>query len=248
MTLQPSPLESARFNLRIFRGSTDKLAPYDLLRTIVDERVDVAILRIPTSEQHAVSQLSLLPWPTIVADTLVRFDGDLRSNPPEPMRNPRLEARRATAADRAVLEELIDLSFVDYRTHYHSNPLFDPKLVLAGYKEWALSCLQPGDERVCLLFYVGELAVAFTTNMVHPTHGEGIIFGARPNAPARGLYTDLIRHTKQYMKDQGLRHVQATTQVQNHGVQRVWVREGLVPACSFNTIHINALLGQRAAL
>jgi len=246
--LQYSPLESARFNLRIFRGTTNRLAPYDLLRTIVDERVDVAILRLPSSEQHTLSQLNMLPFPVIVADTLVRFDGDLRSFPAQPLYNAKLVGRRATAADRSVLEELIDLSFIDYRTHYNSNPLFDPALVLAGYKEWALSCLEPDDERVCFLFYVGELAVAFTTNTVHPTHGEGIIFGARPNAPSRGLYTDLIRHTKQYMQDQGLRHVQATTQVQNHGVQRVWVREGLFPARSFCTIHINALLHQRQQL
>ena len=242
MSLHYSPIESNRFNLRILRGNADKLAPYELLQTIVDERADVAILRIPTSEQHTLSQLSLLPWPSIVADTLVRFDGDLRSYPPEPMRNPKLTARRATLADAPVLQELIDLSFTEYRTHYNSNPLFDPQLVLAGYKEWAMSCLSPGDERVCFLFYVGELAVAFTTNMVHATHGEGIIFGARPNAPARGLYTDLIRHTKQYMKDQGLRHVQATTQVHNMGVQRVWIREGLFPARSYCTVHINALL------
>lgn len=246
MSLQYSPLESERFNLRIFRGSTDTLAPKELLSTILDERIDVAILRLPTSEQHTLAQLgSLLPFPVVVADTLVRFDGDLRSFPAQPMRNAQLLSRRATAADREVLEELVDISFKDYRTHYNSNPLFDPSLVLQGYKEWALSCLEPGDERVCFLFYAGEQAVAFTTNTVHAEYGEGIVFGARPNAPVRGIYTDLIRHTKQYMQDQGLRRVRATTQVQNHGVQRVWVREGLFPARSYCTIHINALLTQR---
>lgn len=245
MPLQYSPLESSRFKLRIFRGSIEKLAPYELLRTIVDERIDVAILRLPTSEQHTLAQLSLLPFPIVVADTLVRFDGDLRRFPADPLRNPKLVAVRATAADRAALEELIDVSFKEYRTHYNSNPLFDPALVLEGYKEWALSCLEPGDERVCFLFYVGDEAIAFATNTVHADYGEGIIFGAKPNAPSRGLYTDLIRHTKQFMQDQGIRHVRAVTQIQNHGVQRVWVREGLFPVHSYCTIHINALLHQR---
>jgi hypothetical protein len=249
MNLHLSPLESARFNLRVFRGSTDKLAPYDLLRTIVDERVDVAILRIPTSEQHTLNQLSLLPWPVIAADTVVTFDGDLRHIPPQPLRNSRLIGRRATIADRGILEELVDLSFRDYRTHYYSNPLFDPQLVLAGYKEWALGCLNPGDEHVGFLFYVGEEAVAYATIGIHDSYSEGLLFGARPGASVRGLYPDLIRFCKQYVAEHhSARRIYATSQVQNHGVQRVWIREGFLPVRSYCTIHINALLGQRAPL
>lgn len=242
MSLQYSALESTRFNLRILRGSFTKFEPYELLRTIVEERADVAILRIPTNQQHLLSQLSLLPFPMIVADTLVSFDGDLREYPAAPLRNTRLEVKHGTMEDIAVLEELVDLSFKDYRTHYNSNPLFDPEMVLAGYKEWALSALEPGDKRVCFLFYLDGQAVAYATNQVHETYGEGIIFGARPNIPAKNLYVDLLNYTKQYMQDQGLRRVRATTQVQNHGVQRAWARMGLFPARSYITVHINAML------
>jgi hypothetical protein len=242
MPLEYSPLESKRFNMRILRGSFSKLDPYELLRSIVDERADVAILRIPTSQQHQLAQLSMLPFPVVVADTLVSFDGDLREYPAEPLRNTRLEVRHATLADRADLEELVDLSFRDYRTHYHSNPLFDPQLVLAGYKEWAMSALEPGDKRVCFLFYLDGQAVAYATNEVHETYGEGIIFGARPNIPVKNLYVDLLNYTKQYMWDQGLKRVRATTQIQNHGVQRAWARMGLFPARSYCTVHINALI------
>ena len=245
MPLTYSPLESARFDLRISRGSADKLAPQDLLSTILDERIDVAILRLPTSEQHKLHQLSILPFPVIVADTIVRFDIDLRTSPPHPLRNKDLVIRRAMTADRAVVEELIDLSFKDYRTHYHSNPLFNPKLVLEGYKEWALSCLEPGDERICFVFYAGEQAVAYSTFVLYETHAEAIIYGARPRALVRGLYNDMIRHTLQYVQDHGRFRFHAVTQVQNTGVQRMWVREGFIPANSFCTIHINALLAQR---
>ena len=247
MSLAYSHLESTRFNLRILRGSFTKLDPYELLRTIVDERADVAIFRLPSSQQHQLAQLSLLPFPVIVADTLVSFDCDLREYPAQPLRNTRLVVHRATAADREVLEELVDLSFKKYRTHYNSNPLFDPQLVLAGYKEWALSTLEPGDKRVCFLFYLDGQAVAYATNEVHDTYGEGIIFGARPNIPAKNLYVDLLNYTKQYMWEQGIKRVRATTQVQNHGVQRAWVRMGLFPARSYCTVHINALLQRQLA-
>ncbi|WP_345114160.1 hypothetical protein [Hymenobacter algoricola] len=227
------------------RGSLTKLEPYELLRTIVDERADVAIFRLPASQQHQLFQLSMLPFPVIIADTLVSFDCDLREFPAQPLRNTRLVIHHATVADTAVLEELVDLSFKDYRTHYNSNPLFDPKLVLAGYKEWALSCLQPGDKRVCFLFYLDGQAVAYATVEVHATYGEGIIFGARPNVPFKNLYVDLLNYTKQYMWDQGLKRVRATTQIQNHGVQRAWVRMGFVPARSHCTVHINAMLNKQ---
>ncbi|MGI4759814.1 MAG: GNAT family N-acetyltransferase [Janthinobacterium lividum] len=243
-----SASESARFDLRIFRGSLAQWESHELRQAIEDECIDVAILRIPTSEQYRLSELSNLPYPVLVADTLVTFDGDLRRSPLNPLYNSRLAYHQATMADQAALEELVDLSFKEYRTHYHSNPLFDPKLVLEGYKEWAMSCLNPDDKRVCFLYYVDGQAVAFTTNMVHADYGEGIIFGARPNVPSRGLYTDLIRHTKQYMHEQGLRRVRATTQIQNHGVQRVWAREGLLPTQSHCTVHINALLHQKQKL
>lgn len=242
MPLEYSHLESTRFNLRILRGSFTQLDPYELLRTIVDQRADVAILRLPSSQQHQLAQLSLLPFPVIVADTIVSFDCDLREYPAQPLRNTRLVIRQATFADKEVLEELVDLSFKNYRTHYNSNPLFDPQLVLAGYKEWALSTLEPGNKRVCFLFYLDEQAVAYATNEVHDTYGEGIIFGARPNIPVKNLYVDLLNYTKQYMRDQGLNRVRATTQVQNLGVQRAWVRMGLFPARAHCTVHINALI------
>ena len=242
MSLTYSPLESTRFNLRILRGSFSKLEPYELLRTIVDERADVAIFRLPSSQQHQLAQLSLLPFPVIVADTLVSYDCDLREHPAQPLRNTRLEVHRATAADREALEELVDLSFKEYRTHYNSNPLFDQELVLAGYKEWALSTLQADDKRICFLFHLDGTAVGYATSEVHDTYGEGIIFGARPNIAAKNLYVDLLNYTKQYMWDQGIKRVRATTQVQNLGVQRAWVRMGFTPARSYCTVHINALL------
>ncbi|SHJ13989.1 hypothetical protein SAMN02745146_2411 [Hymenobacter daecheongensis DSM 21074] len=247
MSLEYSPLESSRFNLRILRGSFTKLEPYEVLRTIVEEKADVAIFRLPTSQQHQLHQLSMLPFPVVVADTLVSFDGDLREYPAQPLRNTRLEIHRATFADTEVLDELINLSFKDYRSHYNSNPLFDPELVLAGYKEWALSCLEPSDERICFLFYLDGQAVAYTTNQVHSTYGEGIIFGARPNIAAKNIYVDLLNHTKQYMWDRGLKKVRATTQIQNHGVQRAWARMGLFPSRSYVTVHINALLQKQTS-
>jgi hypothetical protein len=247
MPLEYSPLESKRFDMRILRGSLTNIDPDEILRTITEEQADVAIIRLPTSQQHQLSRLNSLPFPIIVADTIVVSDRDLRDFPPQPLRNTRIVVKRGTLADTAVLKELIDLTFTDYRTHYNSNPLFDPNLVLDGYKEWAMSTLEPGDDRVCILFYIDEQAVAYATIELTGTHGEGIIYGARPNVPYKNLYADLVEYTMQYFLDHGLKRARGVTQVQNHGVQRVWARTGFLPVRSYCTVHINALLHKPSA-
>lgn len=247
MSLHYSAIESNRFGLRVFRGSPTQLNIDELLHTIEAERIDVAILRLPTKEQHILSQLSGSPFQVIVADTVLTLSTDMRSFPPPPLRNPRLVVRRATADDQLVLEELVEVVFDNYHTHYNSNPLFASHLVLAGYKEWALDFLHSTtDEKSCFLFYLDNRPIAFTTIALHAAYGDGILIGARPGATSPGLGGDLIRHIKHHTLSHGRKRVQGTTQVQNHGVQRVLINEGFRPAESHYTVHINALLSQKA--
>ncbi|GAB2861841.1 hypothetical protein [Hymenobacter ruber] len=247
MNISYSPLESARFNLRILRGTASELVPEALLRTIADEQVDVAILRVPTSKPHKLAQLSaLLPYPLVMADTVLTFKCDMRTSPPQPLRNPRLVVRRATADDQPELEELVEVIFNNYHTHYNTNPLFDPQLVLAGYQEWALSFLRSTTpDKACFLFYLDNRAIALTTIALHDNYGDGMLMGARPGAASPGLGGDLVRHIKQYTQSHGRKWVHGTTQVQNHGVQRMLIQEGFLPAESHYTIHINSLLSQQ---
>lgn len=240
-----SPLESQRFNLRVLRGNTDKLDVASLLEIIKNQSADIAILRIPSTEQHTLHQLNELSYPFIVADTLVYYDCDLQANPAKPLRNNDLEARLATPADQPLLETLVDLIFKDYSTHYYSNPLFNRQRILDGYKEWTLNYLEPTAGQRCFLFYRNEQAIAFATCSLHSNHGEGILYGVHPNSQGGGIYGDLIRYTKMYMHEQGLTKMKVSTQVQNYAVQKVWVREGFFLTQSFCTLHINAMLGKR---
>jgi hypothetical protein len=248
MKIAYSPLESARFDLRILRSTFTELLPEEVVRTIEAEQADVAILRIPTSQQQELAQLSALsPYPLLLADTVLTFKCDMRASPPTPLRNPRLVVRRATADDHLVLQELVEVVFANYHTHYNSNPLFTPQVVLAGYQEWSLSFLHSDTaEKACFLFYLNNRPVAFTTIALHDRYGDGMLMGARPGAASPGLGGDLVRHIKQYSFDHGRKWVHGTTQVQNHGVQRMLIQEGFVPAESHYTLHLNALLSRQA--
>jgi hypothetical protein len=245
MILQYSEIESKRFNLRVFRGSPVNSNIDEILHIIEKEQVDVAIMRLPTKEQHMLAQLSTLPFQVIVADTVLTWSCDMRISPPSPLRSSRLVVRRATADDRPVLQEMVELVFKNHPTHYRSNLLFDSQLVQAGYEEWAFSYLYATEaEKACFLFYIDDKAVAFSTIALHEKAGEGVLFGARPDAATPGLYGDMVRHAMQYMLDHGRRWATGTTQVQNHGVLRLWVREGFLPSESHYTIHINTLRNQ----
>ncbi len=239
-----SVLESQRFGLNVLRGSVDKLDAYSLLQTIVAEQADVVIFRIPSSEQCTLHQLQIMPFPVIVADTLVYYQCDLNLFPPKPLRNQDLEIRMAVPADRDLLESLIDEIFQDYSTHYYSNPLFDKQKILDGYKEWTLSYLDADEDRVCFLFYRNGQPIAFVTCNLMSDYGEIVLGGVVPSAQGGGIYSDFIRHSMKYIADSGRTKSKTSTQIQNYAVQKVWAREGFTLANAYCTVHINALISK----
>ena len=243
--MEYSPLESQRFGLTVLRGAVDKLDAYALLQTIVEKKADVAILRLPVSEQHTLHQLQLMPFPLIVADTLVYYHCDMTIAPPKAMRNSDLEVRIAKPSDFDLLNSLIDEIFQDYSTHYYSNPLFDKQQILDGYKEWTLSYLNADDTRVCFIFYRNGQAIAFVTCNLSAEYGEIVLGGVLPTAQGGGIYSDFIRYSMKYIADHGLTKVKVSTQIQNYAVQKVWGREGYVLTNAYCTVHINALLGKK---
>jgi GNAT superfamily N-acetyltransferase len=245
--MEYSPLESRRFGLKVLRGSADKLDAYGLLQTIVEQQADVAILRLPSTEQHTLHKLELMPFPVVVADTLVYYQCDMTVAPPKPLRNTDLEVRIAQPEDRQLLQSLIDEIFQDYSTHYYSNPVFDRQQILDGYKEWTLGYLEPGDSRVCFLFYRNGQAIAFVTCNLMAEHGEIVLGGVLPSAQGGGVYSDFIRYSMKYIAEHGLSKVLVSTQIQNYAVQKVWVREGYTLIKAYSTVHVNALLSQKMA-
>jgi hypothetical protein len=242
--MEYSALESQRFGLNILRGSIDKLDAYSLLKVIAEEQADVIIFRIPSSEQYTLHQLQIMPFPVIVADTLVYYQCDLTLFPPKPLRNQDLEIRTATPDDRELLEGLIDEIFQDYSTHYYSNPLFDKQQILNGYKEWTLSYLDANENRICFLFYRNGRAIAFVTNNLMPDYGEIVLGGVVPQAQGGGIYSDFIRYSMKYIADNGRTKSRTSTQIQNYAVQKVWLREGYTLTNAYCTVHINALVGK----
>lgn len=241
LELAPSPLETARFGLRVVRGVAEKLPERELLAAMLAHEADVAILRgsAPLAG-HAMQRYGMT---AIHADSLVYYTCDLRRTAPSPLRNQDLVFALATPDDRAELETLVACTFVDYRCHYHANPLFEPTRILEGYTEWALGyVVDPAPGRSTWVARRDGRIVAFATCMDHGTDTEGVLYGVHPDHAGGGLYSDLIRYTQQVSAELGRASMRVSTQVWNYAVQKVWGREGFWLSQALDTWHFNAML------
>jgi len=240
-----SEIESNRFNLRILRGTQESLDPQAISHIIDAERADVAIIRIPATEQHTVHILDRTGFPYICADNLVYYACDLATYTPKPLRNAHLKFVPCSDAEYGALNVLVDKCFTDYTNHYYSNPVLDKTDILAGYKEWALKyATSNSPTQTCLLVKRGDTVIAFSTYRFEGNECEIILNGVAPEESRAGVYSDLVRFAQAHFKGLGCKTMIVSTQVQNYAVQKVWAREGFQLAYAYTTVHINALLGE----
>lgn len=242
--LEYSPLESSRFELRVARGAFEEIDERLLAHEILNERLDVAIIRVPTDRSSAVQRLIRSGLHAIHADTLVYYETDLRRNEPAALRNADLQFSDATDEDRPALEELIDQTFAGYKSHYHANPRFSDDAIIAGYRQWAQGYVGAGDGRQTWVARRNGKIVAFACcrSEADGETCEGVLYGVHPDHSGGGLYGDLIRYTQADFRLRGFGRMKVSTQIQNFAVQKVWAREGFVLVRAYNTFHVNALL------
>ena len=241
--MNASPLESQRFGFNIYRGSADVLDTAALRSCLLQNKVDIAILRLPCTQNHTLHQLETLAFPYIVADTLVYYGVDLDKCIFNNYKNTDITFVRANETHRAAMTDLVNTIFVNYTTHYASNPYFKEDLIRAGYTEWLLNYLSGEGKLVWLVeqagVYIGFASCSFDTDT---KVCEIILNGVLPTHAGKGIYTDIVRHTKQHFKAEGYKTLLISTQIQNYAVQKVWGREGLSIKNAYTTLHINAML------
>ena len=243
-TLAFSIPDSSRFGLRVFRGTLPVVDARVLFRELVDNAVDLAIVRTAAGQGAPLAQLGRYGLHPLHADTLVYYEVALDRHEPKPLRNGDLDFSEAGAGDGDALQALVAGTFADYTSHYHANPILDRDAILAGYAEWAAGYLGGGgDRRTWVARRDGEV-VAFACCGFDEAAGvcEGVLYGVRPDQSGGGLYGDLIRYTQARFRELGNTRMKVSTQVWTLAVQKVWSREGFSLVQAFDTWHVNALL------
>lgn len=246
--LRFSPLESARFGLRVFRASVDAIDADRIADEIDRERVDVAIVRLPASAiggADALVQYGLAP---IVADTQVLYAIDLGSRTSMPA-DASITLRAATGDDARLLDNMARSVFADYESHYHANPLFAREKVLEGYAEWAARHAGADDGSAAWLVERDGSLAGFSCYRIDRAGGTavGVLNGVLPAARGHGVYRGMLHRMLDHFAGIGMRRFEIATQTHNAAVQHVWAESGFSLQAKCNTLHINALRGRAVA-
>ena len=243
--MEYSEVDSRRFGMRIFRATLAEVREQEIFSDLLENRVDIAILRFPTSQQVNLCRLERIGVPYVVADTLVFYELDLADRVLRPPKNPGLVFEPATELHNKEMNELVGEIFAGYTNHYAANPVLPKADMLAGYCEWARSyCRQGEGGRFAWIVRDQGEPVAFLTCSETSDHREceGILYGVSSRVTGRGIYGDLIRFSQHFFQQRGIPRMKVSTQVQNVAVQKAWVRAGFVPSLSFVTVHVNSFL------
>lgn len=238
--------ESERFGFKVHRGVVPVLNVRELKNYVIENTVDLLILRVPTKSRETSSHLNRAGFPFIVADTLVYYELELLNSDIKELRNPELKFEKATSKELGRLDYMVRQIFENYQNHYSANPLIDKKDLLDGYFQWLKDFVDnKGKDKkvVWLAKYQGKI-IGFASCAVKSKEvGEGVLYGIIPEMSGKGFYGDLIRFTHNYLKlEEGCSSMLVSTQVDNFAVQKVWAREGFLMKEAFHTFHINALL------
>jgi len=247
MNLAFSDLESQRFDMRVFRAVANEIDDRQLFRSMIEQRIDLLILRMPAPAGKHIAALQRYGLSPLHADTLVYYYVDLSTYEPQTLRNKEVVFDVAREEDFSTLQNLVGTIFVDYQTNYHANSLLDPSAILAGYKEWVCRHVTvTGHDRITWIVRKADRVLGFCSCSFDEPSGEaeGVLYGLLPDAAGGGLYGDMIRYTQAHFKKLGVRSMKVSTQAHNYAVQKVWCREGFVLKQALDTFHISALFGR----
>lgn len=243
MSLSYSEIESNRFGLNIYRSKIENFKVSDLKKQIIENNVDILMLRMPSTKKSHHHDLEKMGFDFIHADTLVYYISDLFKYDFKKIKN-EVKFERVTNTNSDIFNEIIPIIFKNYQNHYFSNSLLAHNKINEGYIEWAKSYSKNDKEKVSWFVYKNNKIAGFATCSFNHNEKtcEGVLYGVMPEFSGQGIYADLIRFTQNYFKEQGFEKMYVSTQVQNYAVQKVWSREGFYLTNSFETYHINSLL------
>jgi acyl dehydratase/GNAT superfamily N-acetyltransferase len=238
-----SPIESSRFLMNIHRASLSTFKASEIKNHIIENNVDVLILRLPSSSIATHSNLQNTGFDIIHADSLVYYKSNLEATEVNLLKN-KLNFVQIDHLNSKKLNEIIPIIFKNYQNHYFSNPFLNKEKIIEGYIEWAKKYSGIEKGKISWLIYSEDEIAGFATCSFNEQakECEGVLYGVMPNFSGKGIYSDIIRFTQKYFKEQGYTKMLVSTQLQNIAVQKVWSREGFIIDHSYETYHINAFL------
>jgi|AraplaCL_Col_mMS_1032034.scaffolds.fasta_scaffold01671_5 hypothetical protein len=233
-----SKIDEERFGHVIAKAKLESGDDVDaLLSTARDGKVEMIIVRLPTSELALAQELERKGG--ILSDTLVYYQKkrieQYSEDLPDGYRACLVETSDMDAVGRIAAE-----SFKGYFGHYHADPRLDRGACDAVYSSWARNSCRKGDlaDEVILIKAGQEIAAFATLKKINATTFEGVLFGVAPGHQGKGLYLDLMKLSQNWGGEGKFGRMVVSTQITNVVVQKNWCRVGMEPLNSFYTFHV----------
>jgi hypothetical protein len=246
-SIEFSPVESSRFKYKIYRGNITNINEGLITGIINNQQPDILILRLPVDFKREHYKLNNLGYPVLHCDTIVYYFCTLSSQKILPLRN-NLKFNLVTKQTQHLVDKLTDEIFMDYQSHYFSNPALNKNDIVRGYREWAQSFIHDNDDNK-FSWYVtlNEEVVAFAmgSSLKDNSTCEGVFSGVKKEFAGKGIYTDIVRFLQNYFTNEGMKIMKVSTQIQNYSVQKTWINEGFRLKQAFDTYHINCFLSNK---
>lgn len=249
-----SPRESERFGYSVARltvgrdwqetSPTVERLGDELWSRVAAAEEQVVIVRFPSELARLPAHGAALPgWTLLPAGSMLYWSLDAETLPAPRDADGTVvsvhEGGDDGDADVAALLEALTSSFADYTNHYSANPLFDPGLVAAGYREWAESTLRDPQGQSYGLWEAGR-AIGVAVSRCLGTEGEEReieLAGIVPESQGAGRYRRLLQAVAEDARGDGIRTIHISTQSHNIRVQRAWAAFGFRPEGSVDTVH-----------
>ena len=231
--------EQARFGYRMARLTVDSACgPADaerIMETCRSAGVDMLTLRVATDRVALVQALEALEFR--IMDCLVYYECPTEYL--SAVRPSTLEIRKATVEDATAVAETARLCFSDYSSHYHADTRLDPAKVSEAYIDWARRCCADREVAECVFLpIVGKTIAGFIAlRQNSAAEGEGVLNAVHPSFAGSGIYGQLITRSKQWCRDNGMKRMVISTQIDNLKVQRTWSHSGFHLYKSYYTLH-----------
>lgn len=148
-----------------------------------------------------------------------------------------LSLRLSSPADAVEVGEVAALGFRGYFGHYHTDPRLSDVAADAAYVEWATSAIAYATTPALIAVIDERIAGFMTLRLNSAQEVEAVLSAIHPAFEGRGVYGQLFSHVMIEGRRLGAERITASTQVNNHTVQRALARRGLVLQSGYYTFH-----------
>ncbi len=208
----------------------------DALKFCKNNMVRLLMTRCPTHDLSVVQEIENGGFSLM--DTLTYYSCNLRKNPP-PGYTSEIQIRPFNPGEEDIVKAIASEAFDGYLGHYHADARLEKAKCDEVYTDWAYkSCLsREAADEVFIAEMKGRVIGFGTVRANSADEGQYILAGVLRSYQGLGVYRMILVNCMKWCVQKDIGSIITATQVTNLPVQKVWIRLGFEPYCSYYTFH-----------